>query len=363
MGLKDKAARIDFASLGNVAAPPATGESSSGGARPKTAPGLLMAQTGDQRSELVRENQELKSRVEELSNGVAQVQGLQEELKTWDGAKAARLIDPKLIVRSRWANRDRAHFSTPAFDELKGEIELAGGNVQPIKVRPLPVTGDGGEQYEVVFGHRRHEACQQLGLPVFAVVDNLDDRSLFVEMDRENRSRKDLSAWEQGVMYRRALADGLFVSNRKLAEAVDADLTNVGRALALADLPKEIVAAFASPLDLQFRWARPLSQAWEADAEEVKKRLAALGPLASRAKPKVIFEQLVGRTATGDSTVLPPPERVEVKVGTRRVAIVELDARGRAKIVIEAGLVKPTGLAELAGQVERFLANQASRER
>ena len=73
MGLKDKAARIDFASLGNVAAPPATGESSSGGARPKTAPGLLMAQTGDQRSELVRENQELKSRVEELSNGVAQV--------------------------------------------------------------------------------------------------------------------------------------------------------------------------------------------------------------------------------------------------------------------------------------------------
>ena len=266
-----------------------------------------MAQTGDQRSELVRQNQELKSRVEALSNGAAQVPGLQEELKAWDGAKAARLIDPKLIVRSRWANRDRAHFSTPAFDELKGEIELAGGNVQPIKVRPLPVTGDGGEQYEVVFGHRRHEACQQLGLPVFAVVDNLDDRSLFVEMDRENRSRKDLSAWEQGVMYRRALADGLFVSNRKLAEAVDADLTNVGRALALADLPKEIVAAFASPLDLQFRWARPLSQAWEADAEEVKKRLAALGPLASRAKPKVIFEQLVGRTATGDSTVLPPP--------------------------------------------------------
>jgi ParB family chromosome partitioning protein len=93
--------------------------------------------------------------------------------------------------------------------------------LQAIKVRPLK---PGGEfKYEVVFGHRRHRACLELGLPVLAVVDNLGGVELFVQMDRENRSRKNLSAWEQGMMYLRALENGLFPSNRQLAEKVGVD--------------------------------------------------------------------------------------------------------------------------------------------
>jgi hypothetical protein len=65
MGLKDKASKIDFGSHQDVV-PPANAEATAGGLRPKTAPGLMMAQAADQRSELLRENETLKARVGEL---------------------------------------------------------------------------------------------------------------------------------------------------------------------------------------------------------------------------------------------------------------------------------------------------------
>lgn len=354
MGLKDKASKIDFGSLPGVVVP-AAADSAASGPRPKTAPGLMMAQAADQRSELLRENEQLKTRVAELDVAASRATELQDELKAWEGAKATRLIDTRLISRSKWANRDERHFLTPEFEELKSEIAHAGGNVQPVKVRPLPATAGDGTRYELVFGHRRFEACQQLGFPVLALVDNLDDRGLFVEMDRENRSRKDLSAWEQGVMYRRALAEGLFPSNRKLAEAVGADLTNVGRALALADLPAEIVQAFASPLELQFRWARPLTEAWASDPEGLAKRALALAQTSPRPKAKQVFERLVARDGEGGSTVLPPAP-VELQRDGRRAAVISRDARGGVVVSIEPGLVSTPGLAELARLIERFLA-------
>ena len=110
-------------------------------------------------------------------------------------------LDPRSIRRSHWANRIEAEFSTPEFALLKDEIASAGGNVQPIKVRRIAGEGlvfDGQTPiYEIAFGHRRHRACLELGLAVQAVVvDRMDDRTLFEAMDRENRGRKNLSAWE-----------------------------------------------------------------------------------------------------------------------------------------------------------------------
>lgn len=367
MGLKDKASKIDFGSLPGVAVPAPAAEPTGLGVRPKTAPGLMMAQATDQRSELLRENEALKTRLGELGHAAARVAELQDELRAWDGAKATRLVDTRLISRSRWANRDERHFQTEEFQALKAEIASAGGNVQPIKVRPLPGGDSAAARYELVFGHRRYEACRQLGVPVLALVESLDDRGLFIEMDRENRARQDLSAWEQGVMYRRALQDGLFTSNRKLAEAVGADLTNVGRALALADLPADIVAAFATPMDLQFRWARPLSQAWQADPQALKARAAAIVATEPRPSAKDVFAQLVQADAQaggkGGSTVLPPPQRIDVEVAGKRVATIAVDARGGARVGIEPGSMSAARLEDLTKFLERLLAPTKGRGR
>lgn len=362
MSLKDKASKIDFGSLPGMALPASVETPPGLVPRPKTAPGLMMAHAADQRSEIVRENESLKAQVSELSVAAARANELQDELKAWDGAKATRLIDARLVTRSRWANRDPRHFASADFEALKQEIANAGGNVQPVKVRPLSGSQEGQATYELVYGHRRLEACLQLGLPVLALVENLGDAALFVEMDRENRSRKDLSAWEQGVMYRRALSEGLFPSNRKLAEAVGADLSNVGKALALADLPAELVAAFASPLDLQYRWAKPLRDAWEAEPQAAAARASELAAMTPRLPAKDVFERLVGSAGQGGGTV-PPPPPVEVQMAGRRAAVVSLNVRGAAQILIEPGLVQAHRLGDLAELIEKFLAGPKGRAR
>mgnify|MGYP000187395218 CR=1 FL=1 len=92
-----------------------------------------------------------------------------------------------LVRASRWANRHEASFSDEAFAELKAEIAAAGVNVQPVSVRPvLNGSTAGGPAYELVFGHRRHRACLELGLPLQAMVTEMGDRELFEAMEREN---------------------------------------------------------------------------------------------------------------------------------------------------------------------------------
>jgi ParB family chromosome partitioning protein len=221
---------------------------------------------------------------------------LEARLKQFEGALPVRLIKADQIVASRWANRVDESFVSADFQSLKEEIAQAQGNVQPIKVRPVSATDEG---YEIVFGHRRHQACKELGLPVLALVDTVNDQELFKEMDRENRTRADLSPWEQGRMYRRALDEGLFSTLGELSKEIGVDKGNLSKALRLAELPDAVVQAFRSPLDLQFRWAKLLSDAIEQDESGVLARARAISaePAKSRVA-KDVLEKLLGSMRT-----------------------------------------------------------------
>jgi ParB family chromosome partitioning protein len=185
------------------------------------------------------------------------------------------LLDPETVRASRWVNRHQTSFEDANFEELKAEIQSAGGNVQPIKVRPAsdPV---GAERYEIVFGHRRHRACLELGLKVAAVVEEVDDQVLWSQMERENRSRAPLSAWEQGMMYQRALDDGLFPNMLALSKAIGRSPSDVSAAVAIVNLPGDVVAAFESPKDIRFRDAKPLKDAVAKAPEAVAQAAKAL---------------------------------------------------------------------------------------
>lgn len=282
-------------------------------ARARTAPGTMAAFLGSQ-SAAMREADELRSK-----------------LHQFDGALPARKLDPRQIKASRWANRSEASFATQDFADLKEEIRTAQGNVQAIKVRRVKGAED---EYEIVFGHRRHRACLQLGLPVLALVaDELPESELFTEMERENRQRKDLGAYEQGVMYLRALDAGLFPSNRRLAEAIDRDLGDVGKALALARLPGEVVDAFASPLDLQFRHAKPLNDAFERDPAGLIRRAKELAKLKQRLVAKDVLAKLLDQDQAGIEVQV-----TQLSKGGVRMATVERGKKGALRIQIPGGL-------------------------
>lgn len=362
MSLRDKASKINFAALPSLAVPAPVPSSAEAELRvPKTAPGLMMAQAGDQRSELLKRNDELQVKVDQLAQAAARSRELEDELRGWEGAKAARLLDARSVVPSRWANRSPQSHADADFELLRQEIGAAGGNVQPIKVRPLPPAADGAARYELVYGHRRHQACLSLGLPVLALIDSISDRDLFVEMDRENRQRKDLSPWEQGRMYRRALDEGLFPSNRKLAEAVGADLSNVGKALALAELPEAVVQAFASPLELQYRFAPLLKAALAADGSGVLERARALAGAVPRPSAREVLQRLVQSPGAVGGGTVPPPVEVPLLRGGRAVGALRRGDRGALVIDIKAGVVPPERVDELRSVIETFLRAPKSR--
>jgi ParB family chromosome partitioning protein len=342
MSLKDKARRIDFANMPVASDAPNKG--------PKTAPGAMMAFAGAAKSDLLNENEELRRRAQLADALQGKLDEALVDLKSWEGAKATRLLDPKRVKQSRYANRHSSSFRDAEFAELKEEIAGAGGNVQPIKVRAI--SGDSeGPLYEIVFGHRRHAVCLELDLLVLAMIDNIDDRALFVEMERENRLRKDLSPWEQGMMYRKALDDGLYSSNRQLAGAVKADLGNVGRALALASLPSEVVDAFESPQVLQYRWAKPLSDALATDEDGVKARARNLAAMVPKMRAADAFNHLIAKAT-------PEPQKVVLEVRGKVAATVILGTNGAVSVAIEAGAISPSRTDSFVKALEGFLSSE-----
>jgi ParB family chromosome partitioning protein len=260
-------------------------------------------------------------------------------------------LDPKLVRPSRWANRHALSFSGPEFATLKAEIADAGRNVQPIKVRPLPVQPGQPQEYEIAYGHRRHRACLELGLQVAAIVEEMNDSRLFAEMDRENRERQNLSPWEQGMMYKRALEMGLFASQRQLASAIGAQSGNVSRAIQLASLPQEIIDAFASPLDLQYRSLDAINPALERDAKavlECARRLAVMEP---KLPAKEVLDQLMGN----EPAVTSVEAKTRLVVEGKPVGSWDKDARGNVTLRLKAGVLGDAKERRLREFVEKLL--------
>ena len=274
-------------------------------------------------------------------------------VEKFDGADLVVALETRLVRRSQWANRNPAEFLSPEFQALRKEIGNAGGNTQPIKVRRIESVVDGQpELFEIVFGHRRFQACVEEGLKVNAViVDHMTDLELFEAMERENRGRKNLSAWEQGMMYQDALKKGLYPSARKLEESLNLNHSDCTRALQLAKLPKTVVNAFATPLDLQVRWAKHLTDSMQKNPDSVlavAKEIAANRNGLSSAE---IFERLIGKlhARTNDGQ--------DILVDGKKAATFKIGAAGRAVIEFEAGALKPNKHTQLMSMISKFLAS------
>ena len=285
MSLREKAAQINF---GSISTPVNSQE-----VRPaKTAPGVMMGQANDRRSELLKENEHLRAQAAKAQDLELRYDQTVKELKAWEDALPTLKLDPALVFPSKWANRNELSYNSKDFEQFKAEIESSDGNVQPIKVRPI-VARKG--EYEIVFGHRRHRACSLLGLPVLASVVELSDAELFVQMDRENRQRSDLRPYEQGMMYAQALDEGLYPSLRKMSESLGSEPGNVSKAISLARLPQAVLEAFSSPLDLQQNWASVLTQALQKNPELVLQRSKVLSETTPRPRASEIFKALVNQ--------------------------------------------------------------------
>lgn len=313
--------------------------------RPHTGVGMVMG--------AIAGKDDLERKLTETQESLDQAQ---KRLTDYDGAELVRKLDPTTIRRSRWANRDESNFSGAVWEAFKAEIQSAGGNVEPIKVRKVidrqsPGGGPLAPEFEAVFGHRRHQACLELGLLVSAVVaETMEDRVLFAEMDRENRQRESLSAWEQGRMYNQALKEGLYPSIRRLASELGVNFSDAARCCKLAQLPDAVVQAFPSPMGIQVRWAKPLADALQSDPDGVLQRAKALRAERKDLTPAEVMERLLNQPTTSAKPSIPIHARGQT------AASLKIGPKGRAVVEFEAGALDPAKHDALVQLIADFLS-------
>jgi ParB family chromosome partitioning protein len=117
-------------------------------------------------------------------------------------------------------------------------------------------TGEEAKPYEVIAGSRRHFAISWLrsnNYPNFEFVvqiEDIQDEQAFRLSDVENRARKDVSAWERGVSYQRALTTYYNNNVQEMADRLRMSSRNLRYLLDIARLPLTMLSAFASPTEL-----------------------------------------------------------------------------------------------------------------
>lgn len=173
-----------------------------------------------------------------------------------------RLVDPAECRMWARHNRDYGLLTEETCRDLIDGIRAQGRQEFPAIVRRLP---DGeAHRYEVICGARRHFAITWLRAntyPQFKYLieeRSLSDEEAFRLADIENRDREDISDYERARDYAEAVALYYEGKQKRMAERLECSEAWLSRFLALARLPEEIVAAFASVRDIKELYARQL---------------------------------------------------------------------------------------------------------
>ena len=152
------------------------------------------------------------------------------------------------------------------------------GQSTPILVRPHPQR-DG--RYMIVFGHRRASVARELGVPVRAVVKNIEDIAHIIAQGQENTARANLSFIEKALFAKKLL--GMGQSKDTIKSALMIDDTLLSRMLSVAEtIPPAVVEAIGAAKSVgRDRW------------EELKKLVMdpASAELASRKLPPPIYSR------------------------------------------------------------------------
>ena len=175
------------------------------------------------------------------------------------------LLDPARVRVWPGNARSYEHLTEASCRELIDSIIAEGGQKVPAVVRR--VDGDSDHEYEVIAGTRRHWSISWLransypDMKFVAQVAELDDEAAFRLADLENRARKDVSDLERARNYADALKAHYGNHLTRMAERLKLSKGWLSKMLKVASIPDGVIAAFASPAEVQLKPAYPLAQA------------------------------------------------------------------------------------------------------
>ncbi|WP_029623158.1 ParB/RepB/Spo0J family partition protein [Sphingomonas elodea] len=204
------------------------------------------------------------------------------------------LLDPAKV--RIWPGNARVYgdLTEENVRELIDSIVAENGQKVPAVVRRIE--GDPQHEYEVIAGTRRHFAISWLransypDMQFVAQVAQLDDEAAFRLADLENRARKDVSDLERARNYAEALKAHYGNHLTRMAERLKLSKGWLSKMIKVAGIPDAVIAAFASPADVQLKPAYPLAQALD-DKAAAKAILAEAKALAKEQAERRAFGQ------------------------------------------------------------------------
>lgn len=203
--------------------------------------------------------------VSQIDSAQAELRSLEKKLEEFPDRGVFEL-DPNRVRPSRFANRDQLAFRDEDFNDLKQSVREHNGNDIAAKVRR--VTNDPNYDYEVVYGHRRHEATKLAGVPFYASIHDLTDLDLVRYMHMENQ-RLDLSPYEEGAQFLQWMDEGLYKNVTELASAIGESKAFVSQRTAIHSLPKVVFTALRDPRKLGITAWRDLCAAYRLHPEKI----------------------------------------------------------------------------------------------
>jgi len=142
-------------------------------------------------------------------------------------------------------------------------IALEDGNRIPVLVRQNPPGSD--LPYQLLVGSRRRFAIDWLnhnGRPEIrlnALIVEMSDEEAFRLADIENRERQDITELDRARSYQQAVDRFYGGVQSRMAEALGLSNSQLSRLLALAQMPDEVVNAFATRDELRVRHSEVLT--------------------------------------------------------------------------------------------------------
>lgn len=190
------------------------------------------------------------------------------------------LLDPARVRIWSGNARSYAHLTEDSCRDLIDSIVAESGQKVPAVVRRVENNSD--YEYEVIAGTRRHWAISWLRahsypeMQFVAQVVSLDDEAAFRLADIENRARKDVSDLERARNYAGALKTHYGNHLTRMAERLKLSKGWLSKMLKVAAIPDSVLAAFASPAEVQLKPGYVLAQALDnKDAARTIARAAA----------------------------------------------------------------------------------------
>jgi len=238
--------------------------------------------------------------------------------------------------------RDYAQLTHERCASLIDSIREEGTNREPVVIRR---TKNGAAPYELIVGTRRHFSISWLNannhseIELIARIETLDDEAAFRLADLENREREDVTDLERARNYQHAIQAYYNGGRVQMAERLAIPRQNLHNLLQLAELPEEVISAFAEPGDLKVHHGMRLSPMLKdasrksgildaariISAEQQERRDAGL----ARIEGPRVFERLVAAAAEDKPKIAPLSRPVVLSQAGGRIAEVLSDSKAK----------------------------------